>query len=615
MSKKLLSMLAAMTISCNVLTANVMYVTAQEDIAQVATTFEAGIYTGSAEGHNGMIEVEVELSETKVLSVEVVNDVETEHIAEIPRKIIPELVVLEQTVEVDMVTGATITSSAIITAVIDAIEQAGGTTDILSGSPKSDTSDMSQDPILLEADVVVVGGGAAGISAALAAEQKGMSVILLEKNAMLGGHTAFSGGLTWVTGSKAQEELGVSNDTPEMAYDDIMANGGDKSVPELLELYAENMGEATDWSIDYGGAKPDTLLPASENQVDRIMVYEGAGAGLIASLAETLNDTKVDLHLDTRAHELIMDGDEVVGVMAEAKDGTPIEVMGQAVILATGSYAARKDLLPESLQNFVYYGAALASGDGLEMALELDAGTIHMGYVELFENGVEWLPGIAKSTYNGSMASWDQSGILVDRQGVRVVNERGSSKAIVEQQSAQEDGTLFLFMDQATFDIFRDNVGGYGISEEMLDGWLENNGESSPVFANAESVDEVAAIAGVDAESLKETIDTYNSYVANGEDLEFGREPRYMTAEIGEGPYYLVEQKPRYATTLGGLKINTNLQVINAEGNIIEGLFAIGDTAGGVRGDDSISGSDVGWAVTSGYLMGDILERMLETDE
>ena len=163
-------------------------------------------------------------------------------------------------------------------------------------------------------------------------------------------------------------------------------------------------------------------------------------------------------------------------------------------------------------------------------------------------------------------------------------------------------------MDQKTYDTFSSKIPGTGISDEMLENWLENNGSKGPIFAHGESVEEVAKVAGVVAEGLKATIEKYNSFVENGKDEDFDRPKEYLNEKIGDGPFYLVEQKPRYATTLGGLNVTTDLEVVNKYGQVINGLYAIGDTAGGVRGDDSVPGADVSWAITSGYLLGNILK-------
>lgn len=563
---------------------------------------ESGTYRGKARGHNGIIEVEVEFSEREILDINVVKSEETGHLANLVYETIPEEMIEQQSTSVDMVSGATITSNALKMAVVDAIKNANGNPKLFDKKIKKEESTKT---IELETEMLVIGGGSAGLSAALKAEEEGYSVILLEQNAMLGGHTALSGGYTLVTGSEIQKELGVTDDTPEKAFKDIMKNGGGESKENILTMYTEEMGEATDWTLDYVGAEaPEKLTPLPENSVDRALIYKGGGSALIKAYAEKLASTSIDLYLDTTAHTLLSEDGKVIGAEAEAKDGTKYIVTADATVLATGSYGSRSDLLPDKLEDFLYYGASLADGKGLEMAKKTGADLVNMGYVELFENGVEWLPGIAKSTYSGSMAAWEKSGILVDLDGKRAVNEKAPGKEIAKVQGEQKDATLYLLMDQETFDHFSDNVAGYGISQEMLDGWLENNGESEPVFANAETIEKVAEIAGVDPEGLVETVERYNGFVETGEDKDFGRDPDYMTKTIDEGPYYLVEQKPRYATTLGGLLVNDRLQVISTNGEVIEGLYSAGDTAGGMRGNDSIPGSDVGWAITSGYVIG-----------
>lgn len=201
-----------------------------------------------------------------------------------------------------------------------------------------------------------------------------------------------------------------------------MKNGGNKSIPEDLNLFCEKMGEAADWTVDYAGAGiPEKLTALGENSVDRALVYEGAGYGFVEALKTKLNDTDVDVHLNTKVTSLLVEGSKVTGVEAETRSGQKVTVKAGAVLIATGSYGARSDLLGDELKNFVYYGAQLAKGEGQEMAQAIGADVVNQGYVELFENGVEWFPGIAKSTYNGSMATWDVSGILVDRNGMRVV--------------------------------------------------------------------------------------------------------------------------------------------------------------------------------------------------
>lgn len=194
------------------------------------------------------------------------------------------------------------------------------------------------------------------------------------------------------------------------------------------------------------------------------------------------------------------------------------------------------------------------------------------------------------------------STILVNYEGKRVVNEKASNHDILEAELAQPNQTLYLLMDQANFDTWKTKLANTGIGDKDLQSYLDANGTSSPVFAHADTLDGLASIMGMDAETLKATVSTYNGYVNAGVDSEFGRSGKYLQNKIGDGPYYLVEQQPRYATTMGGLVVNTSLQVMNNDGQAIEGLYAAGEVVGGVQGSNSPSGANNGWALTSGKL-------------
>lgn len=573
-------------------------------------TIDDGRFEELATGHNGDIKLAVNIKDSKIESIDILESSETEAITDVAYGQIIDRIIEHQTCNVDNITGATVTSGAVKSAVGKALDQANASEDF-----KKEVKEEAKEAINIETDILVVGAGGAGLTAALSADEEGNKVTVLEKNAMPGGHTALSGGFALITGSKIQKDVyGVTNDTIESVYNDNMKNGGGESIPEDLKLYAEKMGEATDWTVDYVGSKiPEKLTPLGENSIDRAMIYEGAGAGFVKSLLEKIKDTDIDLRTDTKVNELIYEGDKVVGAKATMSDGTPVEVKAKAVLLATGSYGANKEMLPERLDKFVFYGAQLAQGEGQKMAQELGADVVNQGYVELFENGVEWKPGIAKSTYNGSMAAWDVSGILVDRSGNRVVNERAAGINIVKEMEKQEDARLFLLMDADTYKAFEDNVAGYGITQKMLDDWIATDGQKVPYFAKADTLEELAKKVNIDPAGLEKTVERYNGFVDKQVDEDFGRDATYLKAKISEnGPYYIVEQLPRYATTLGGLKIDNQLRVIDKDGKVIDGLFASGDVAGGARGNDSIPGADFGWAVTSGYEAGRTISDYLK---
>ena len=357
------------------------------------------------------------------------------------------------------------------------------------------------------------------------------------------------------------------------------------------------------------------LHKLAEYSFNRELAYQGGGAGYGEQARKRMAESGVDLRLNTRATELKLDGDKrVVGVMAQDLDGNTYDITAKAVILATGGYGANKDLLSDALKSSLYYGRSTSTGDGLIMARAVDAATRLLEYGKRYPNGVEVAPGLAKSTIAGNIPAFAQSAILINKLGSRVVNEKASNRTILEAEVQQPDSMLYLLMDKATFDIFKTKLGPAGISEADIEKWLAVNGKETPQFMTAATLDELAALSGVDAAALKATVERYNGFVKAGKDEDFGRGADFLKVEIGEGPYYLIEQKPRFATTMGGLIINTQMQVLNTANEAVPGLYAAGEVTGGVMGDDSPSGANNAWAVTSGKLAAESAVKQIKAE-
>lgn len=568
------------------------------------TAMTPGTYSASAAGLKGDVTVEVTVDEDEILSVEVTDHQETDGIGTVAVDELPGKIVEAQSVGVDSVSGATFTSSAILEAVQACITEAGGVADEWMEAGTVEPTEKTEET--LEADLVIIGGGGAGMTACIRAEELGLSTILLEKMSFMGGAISISGGNQVVMGSELQKNAGVTDDSVESMVEDFMANGADLNVPELLTLYAENVGATSDW-LQENGITFDTesgLHQLAEYAHDRELAYTGSGAGAAEAMRNAIAETDAQVLLSTRAEELIVDENGAVTGVKASSDDTAYTIHAKAVLMATGGYGNNKDLLSEEMQTALYYGPVSSTGDGIVMATAegIDADTRLMEYGKRYPNGVEVSEGIAKSTIGGNIVGWTMSAILVNKEGNRVVNEKASNRTILETELEQTDGELFLLMDEETFSVWKTKLGGAGISEEDIDGYLEANGTAAPVFAHGETLEEAAAAAGVDAANLTATVERYNGFVQSGTDEDFGRSAEYMTMEIGDGPYYLVEQKPRFATTMGGLVVDTALEVMNTSGEAISGLYAAGEVVGGVMGDDSPSGANNGWAVTSGKL-------------
>ena len=567
-----------------------------------------GTYTGTADGRNAPVTVEVTIAGDAIEKIEVVSHEETDGIGTIAVDSLPAEIVESQSLGVDSVAGATLTSEAILAAVADCIEQAGGDVEALKAVAIAEKVPTKEETI--ETDLVIVGGGGAGMVAAIRARELGLDVVLLEKMSFMGGAISISGGNQVVSGSKMQKDLGVTDDSVESMVEDFMANGANLNVPELITLYAANVGETSDWleSIGVTYNLEGGLHKLAEYSHDRELAYTGSGAGAAENMRNIIAENGTKVLLNTRATELISENGAVTGVIAD--DGeTVYTVKADAVLLATGGYGYNKDLLEGDMKNALYYGPVSSTGDGLLMATAIGADTRLLEYGKRYPNGIEVSEGIAKSTINGNIPAWKLSAILVNKEGKRVVNEKASNRTILETELQQTGQELYLVMDQATFDVWKDAL-GYDVSA-----YLEANGATTPVFGHGDTIAEAAEAAGVDAAALEATVETYNSYVEAGEDAEFGRGAEYLTVKIGEGPYYIVEQKPRFATTMGGLVIDEALEVVNTEGGVIPGLYAAGEVVGGVMGDDSPSGANNGWAVTSGRLAAESIAAALALEE
>ena len=570
-----------------------------------ATTqqYTPGTYTGTGTGNGGDIVVEVTFSQDAITDIVVVSQNETQTIAAETLEVIPNEIVENQGLNIDSLAGATVSGAGLKMAITDTVEQAGGNVSALQKIPEKT---LSTETVEMESDVIVIGGGGAGMSSAIRLDELGKRVILVEKTSRLGGSLSISGGNQVVSGSALQAEAGVSDDSTESMVADFQANGEDICVPELINLYAANIGTTTDWlntSVDVAYDMEGGLHDLAEYSVDRELAYDGGAGVATESFRAAINASDAEVLLSTTAESLIVEEGKVVGVEATNVDGTTYILKADAVVLATGGYGNADEYLTPELQNALYYGLMSSTGDGLTMATadDVDAATRMLEYAKLYPNGAEVSAGRAKSTIDGNLLVWKMSTILVNPEGERVVNEKASNHDILHVELEQTDSMLYLLMDEENFDVWSTKLHDTGFSETAVEGYLESNGATSPVFAHADTLEELAEIVGMDPEVLKSTVEKYNAGVAAGED-EFGRSGEYLQISIGEGPYYLVEQKPRYATTMGGLVINEALEVLNNNDEVIEGLYAAGEVVGGVMGSNSPSGANNGWAVTSGKL-------------
>lgn len=561
-------------------------------VAAGAEGMTPGTYTAEAEGFHGTIKLEVTVDAEAITGIEVVEHSETAGIGEAALPVLVESVLEHQTTGVDSVAGATVTSEAFKAALTDALTQAGADMDKMSQPVEADELEA----VTMEADVVVVGAGAAGLSAGLKAVQDGKNVIILEKMGVIGGASAMAGSGTMATGSTWQKEDGYE-DSPEQLVEDMMENGHNKNDRATVELFANTIGEAFDWLVDENGA----AVPYQRSgEPTRTYSGVGRGAGVCQSLCDKFLAEGGTLLLNTPATALIINDGAVTGVMAEG-EGKAYTINAKAVVLASGGYGANDELVPDEYKAFVYAGHAGAEGDAIAMVEPLDADLVNMDLINTQPNSMILPSGLGQYCNPGVSRAYAAGGFMVNQDGERFFNEQANAWDLMQAMKAND--AQYLIMDQAAFDGFNAGMTGSKIyTMEDVETWLADDYEGQPVMKTAATLEELADKLGIPADALSASAQAFNEAAASGSADEFGRTP--AAAQSEEGPYYALEMHIRYYASLGGLHINDGMQVLNTQQEAIPGLYAAGEVVGGLEGDVYMGGTLFGWAIASGYEAG-----------
>ena len=571
-------------------------------VAQAAA-YNAGTYTAVAKGNGGEVPVTVTFSSDAIQKIEVGQNKETPGIGSVAIETLPKTIVDKQSLGVNGVSGASITSKAILAAVAACVKQAGGNVEALSKVQKTQTAAPAQ---TLNADIAIVGAGAAGQTAAIRASELGKKVVLLEKMPFAGGAAAVNGGTVVIQGSKIQKDAGVKDDSPAIMTEDYIKNGHNLNDRRMLALYVNNVGPMVDWATTYAGMKLNTkagFTNEAEHSKPRVMRWIDGAQGATRYFKAAVAKSGTKLLLGTPAKELIVKDGKVVGVKAQGSDGTFYTINAPAVILTTGGFGANKGMLSGNLKNALYYGVKSSNGEGHQMAMKIGAKTQMMDLGKIYPNGMEVAPGIAKSTIWSNKAAFeDNDGIMVNKAGKRVISELDTNHNI-KNEEVKQGGKLFILMDEPSYQAFLTKLSITGISKADMDKWLAQDGKGYPIVVKADTIEAVANKAGVNGAELAKTVAKYNGFVKAGKDADFNRPAKFMKKQVAAvGPYYIVEQQPRFATTMGGVVTNDKLNVVDKNNKPIPGLFAAGELVGGAMGDDSPPGGNMAWAMTSGKL-------------
>ena len=585
----------------------------------------SGEFTGTATGM-GEVSVTITLTDGVITGCEIVGDSETEGIGSVIVENAPEEIVSGNKGAIDVVSGATITSNA----VNEALAAAGLDAADFTGSGDA----AAAEDRAVDTDIVIVGAGGAGMTAAIAAANEGKNVVIVESQAMVGGNSVRSTGGMNAAKTPAQDEnefaesAGVEKtletaasewagneaitaladtvagqwaeyqanpvgyfDSVELMELDTLIGGHGTNDPALVEALCSNSADAIAWLSEQGIelTSVSSFGGASVKRIHRPVDSEGktisVGSYMIPLLQAKCEELGVEFIMNTTANEILTDANgAAVGIAATDKNGAAVTVNAKAVILATGGFGANLDMVVEykpDLAGFMTTNAPGAQGQGIDMAVAIGAGTVDMDQIQIHPTVEANTAALITEGLRGDGA------ILVNAEGNRFTDEVGTRDVVSAAEIAQTGSYSWLVIDQAMAD-----------ASSVIQGYIKNG-----YTVTGETYEELADAMGVDAAAFAATMDKWNAAVAAGVDEEFGRTS--FANPLDTAPYYAIKVTAGIHHTMGGLTINPQTQVLAGDGTVIDGLYAAGEVTGGVHGGNRLGGNAVADFVVFGRIAGE----------
>ena len=591
-------------------------------------------YTGEAFGHDkeNPVKVTLTIKDKTITKVEVDASHETNGIGSKAAETMPGAIVAANSLEVDGVSGATQTSKAIIEAATAALKQAGlEPSDLVS----KNTSTTKAKDIEETVDVVVVGAGGAGMTAAITATDAGKKVIVVESQPIAGGNSVRStGGMNaaktpYQDKNEFKEAAGVEKtlataaekfadnatitalaatvkeqwdayqanpqgyfDSVELMELDTLIGGKGKNNPELVKALAENSAAAIEWLASIGADVKNVgaFGGASVKRIHRPVNADGkvtaVGAYIVPILEKNLQDRNVQFLFDTTANEIIMKDGKAVGIKATGKDGNKVTINAKSVVIATGGFGANAEMVEKykpELKGFATTNAEGAQGQGIDMATAVGAATVDMDQIQIHPTVHIEEDGNAHLITEGLRGD---GAILVNAEGKRFYDEVSTRDKVSAAIIAQPDKSAWLVVDQSMVD-----------KSAVIAGYIK-----SGYTVTGATYEELAKAMGVDEATFVSTMNTWNQAVEAKSDAEFNRTS--FANPLTAAPYYAIKITPAVHHTMGGIVINPKAEVLNEKGEVISGLFAAGEVTGGVHGANRLGGNAVADFTVFGRIAG-----------
>lgn len=540
------------------------------------TTFSAKKeFISTAEGFGGDIKVKVAFDDNTLTGVEIVENKESDFTKKAMEIIINDVIATQST-EVDSVGGATYTSQGLKKAIAGAIA-----TSKIKLTKKEKKAEVFENT---KTDIVIIGGGGAGLTAAIAAKEQGTNVILLEKMPILGGNTNYATGGLNAANTSVQKAKGVI-DSEALFIEDTMKGGKNTNDRILVEKMANYSKNIVTWLMERGVDLSDLGRMAGQNanRTHRPVGGKAIGPDIVAALSKKAEELKVDVRLNQEVIEILGNIKGIKGVKVLTKSGQTYTINSNSVIVATGGFGANPEMIVANVPSLKGFGTTNhkgALGEGIKMLGKLNADMKDLNQIQTHPTVVPADNTMITEAVRGNGA------ILINRDGKRFVNELETRDVVSEAELKQKKGTAYLVFDHDV-----------RLSLKAIEKYYETG-----LLTIGNTPDELATKLGIPAPEFKKTMEAYSKFVTDKNDTEFGRKD--LPRPLNQGPFYAVEVGPAVHHTMGGVVINSEAEVLS-KGKIIPGLYAAGEVTGGIHGQNRLGGNAMADITVFGKIAGD----------
>ncbi|SLL05442.1 succinate dehydrogenase subunit A [Mycobacteroides abscessus subsp. abscessus] len=434
-------------------------------------------------------------------------------------------------------------------------------------------------------DIIIVGAGGAGMTAALEAQAKGLNPVIFEKMPVAGGNTTKASSGMNASETKFQKEQGIE-DNNDLFYEETLKGGHGTNDKEMLRFFVDNSASAIEWLDRIGIRLNNLTITGGMNEKRTHRPEDGSAVGqyIVDGLLKNVQEKDIPLFVNAEVKGITEKDGTVNGVDVLFNQTDEKSITAKAVIVTTGGFGSNMDMIKEvrsDLGDYVTTNQAGSTGDGIKMIEKLGGATVDLEQIQVHPTVQQ------EESYLIGEAVRGEGAIMVSAEGKRFTNELDTRDKVTAAINELPEKSAYLVFDS-----------GVKSRAKAIEQY-----EKLGFVLEGETIEALAEKMNVSSEELKVTLDTWNKAVTNKDDQAFGRTTG-IENDLASAPFYAIKIAPGIHYTMGGVKINTNTEVLNEDGQPITGLFAAGEVTGALHGENRIGGNSVSEIIIFGRQAG-----------